>query len=124
MPRKAFNRYLVWFSLVGAMLALCPALRAQDAAPPVCQASIITDPLKADRSIVQGTLPGQSCVYLGIPYAAPPVGTPKEPADPGRWRPPAAVTPWHGVKSFKEFGHMCPQLQIVAGVTKIGRAHV
>ena len=109
MPKKVIRGYALWFSLVGAMLALCPTLRAQDAAPTVCQATI-------DSGTVQGTPRGQSCVYLGIPYAAPPVGTPKTPADPGRWRPPAAVTRWPGVKSFVMFGNVCPQLMGTAVV--------
>lgn len=111
MPRKVFNRYVLWFSLVGAILALCPALRAQDTAPPGCQATIITDPLLADRSTVQGTLRGQSCVYLGVPYAASPAGA-------GRWQPPVSVTPWPGLKSFTKAGNMCPQL--MGGGTVVG----
>ncbi len=103
LPRKAFNRYVLWFSFVGAMLALCPAVRAQDAAPPTCQATI-------DSGIVQGTPRGQSCVYLGVPYGASPAGA-------KRWRPPVSVAPWTGVKNFTKFGNMCPQLM---GTTVIG----
>jgi len=41
--------------------------------------------------------------YLGIPYAAPPVGD-------LRWRPPAAVKPWTGIRQAKKFGPACPQV--------------
>lgn len=71
-----------------------------------------------DSGIVQGTqgtLTGQSCVYMGVPYAASPAGA-------GRWRPPAPVVPWAGVKSFVKFGNMCPQIQTIQGVpTAVGK---
>jgi para-nitrobenzyl esterase len=41
--------------------------------------------------------------YLGIPFAAPPVGD-------QRWKPPQPVEPWSGVKECTEFGPACPQL--------------
>src|SRR5713226_4873678 len=106
MPKKVFNGYLLWFSLVGAMLALCPTLRAQDVtSDPPCQVTI-------DSGTAQGAPRGQSCVYLGIPYAASPAGA-------GRWRPPMPVAPWIGVKSFTKFGNMCPQL-LGDGITAVG----
>ncbi len=40
--------------------------------------------------------------YLGIPYAAPPVGG-------RRWRPPQPVDPWSGVRRCTAFGPACPQ---------------
>jgi len=106
MPKKVFNGYVLWFSLVGAMLALCPALRAQDVtSDPPCQVTI-------DSGTVQGTLRGQSCVYLGVPYAGSPAG-------PLRWHAPPPVAPWIGVKSFTKFGNMCPQL-LSDGLTAVG----
>lgn len=40
--------------------------------------------------------------FLGVPYAAPPVGD-------LRWRPPAAVAPWRGVRSATTFAASAPQ---------------
>lgn len=40
--------------------------------------------------------------FLGIPYAAPPVGE-------LRWREPQAPTPWEGVRPCLDFGYSCPQ---------------
>jgi para-nitrobenzyl esterase len=42
--------------------------------------------------------------YLGVPYAAAPVGE-------LRWRAPTAVKPWRGVRSATEFGASCMQDQ-------------
>ena len=41
--------------------------------------------------------------FLGIPYAAPPVGE-------LRWKPPAPVEKWSGERSATHFGAACPQL--------------
>lgn len=41
--------------------------------------------------------------FLGIPYAAPPVGN-------LRWRPPRAAAPWKGVFKATSFGNTCPQI--------------
>ncbi len=44
-------------------------------------------PINTVEGPVQGVLDGDVVKYMGIPYAAPPVGD-------LRWRPPVAVTPW------------------------------
>ena len=41
--------------------------------------------------------------FLGIPYAAPPVGN-------MRWRPPGAVEPWKGVRDGTSFQTPCAQV--------------
>ncbi|WP_409329852.1 carboxylesterase/lipase family protein [Trujillonella humicola] len=45
-----------------------------------------------------------ACAYLGVPYAAPPVG-------PRRLRPPAPVEPWEGVRDATVLGPEPPQPQ-------------
>ena len=52
---------------------------------------------------VQGTLQGGFRSFLGIPFAAPPVGD-------LRWRPPAPPASWQGVRHATAFGNRCPQL--------------
>jgi para-nitrobenzyl esterase len=58
---------------------------------------------------VQGHLNGTTREFLGIPYAAPPVGS-------LRWRPPAPVTPWGGVLDAASFSGSCPQTAALIGV--------
>ena len=41
--------------------------------------------------------------FLGVPYAAPPVGD-------LRWKPPQPLRPWTGIRSAARFGAACPQL--------------
>lgn len=53
--------------------------------------------------------------FLGIPYAAPPVGN-------LRWRPPQPAKPWHGILDATKYGNTCPQvteLGAFAGPTSI-----
>ncbi len=88
-----------WVLFFGA-LGYTPSARAQTV---TCQVAI-------DSGAVAGVQVGNSCAYKGIPYAAAPVGT-------LRWRPPAPVVPWSGVRSAASFGNICPQLQ---GTTAVG----
>ena len=57
-------------------------------------------------SIRDGDLRGDTTssgfAFLGVPYAAPPVGD-------LRWRPPAPPRSWHGVRDATQFGASCPQ---------------
>jgi para-nitrobenzyl esterase len=46
--------------------------------------------------------------YKGVPFAAPPIGE-------RRWRPPAAVVSWDGVRDGTQFGATCPQMAYPAG---------
>jgi para-nitrobenzyl esterase len=51
---------------------------------------------------LRGRAAGTTDEYLGIPYAAPPVG-------PLRWRPPQPAAHWSGVRPATRFGPHCPQ---------------
>lgn len=60
-------------------------------------------------TIVGGTLQGlrrdvlpHGGVFLGIPFAAQPVGD-------LRWKAPQAPRPWHGIRQASEYGAACPQ---------------
>jgi para-nitrobenzyl esterase len=57
---------------------------------------------------VSGIRVGAEAQWRGIPYAAPPVGA-------LRWRPPAAVRPWSGVRDATTFAPPCIQLDFEGG---------
>ncbi|MCY4510268.1 MAG: carboxylesterase family protein, partial [Acidobacteria bacterium] len=61
-------------------------------------------PVAVTGGLVQGTEAAVAGViaFKGIPFAAPPVGE-------LRWRPPAAVVPWEGVRDAGEAGAICVQ---------------
>ncbi len=81
-------------------LAMCAtaALHAQ-----VVVKTIPGDPVKIESGSIAGlALPNGVKEYLGVPYAAPPVG-------PLRWREPQPVQAWEGVYQANRFGNKCPQ---------------
>ncbi|MDD1727509.1 MAG: carboxylesterase family protein [Methanospirillum sp.] len=58
--------------------------------------------VKTDAGSISGIQENGLRVYLGIPFAAPPTGD-------LRWKPPAPVKPWNGVKETKAYCLACPQ---------------
>ena len=95
MQRIHHVRYILAACLIVAgllMLSGCTQ-RAQD--PTI---------VKTDTGAVSGINQSGIRVYLGIPFAAPPVGD-------LRWKPPAPVTSWEGVKAATAYGATCPQAQ-------------
>ena len=73
-------------------------------AVPVCAA----DRVKTANGTVEGVgTPAGIHVYLGIPFAAPPVGD-------LRWKPPQPVRNWTGPRSAAQFGPRCMQPSIFA----------
>ncbi len=89
---------------------LAAGLLAAGAAPAAAQGGSAAVRLTADTlvavtgGLVQGTEAAVDGVvaFKGIPFAAPPVGG-------LRWRPPAAVVPWDGVREAGEAGAICVQ---------------
>jgi para-nitrobenzyl esterase len=87
---------IVCRSLVAwAMLATVSALFAASSAPRV----------KTKSGTVEGKEDGAIRVFLGIPYAAPPVGE-------LRWKRPMPAAKWSGVRKTTEFGAHCMQGRI------------
>jgi para-nitrobenzyl esterase len=87
------NAKTVYSSLaVWALLAVPMALLGASSASQV----------KTDSGIVEGKEDGAVRAFLGIPYAAPPVGE-------LRWKPPVAAAKWGGVRKATEFGPHCMQ---------------
>src|SRR5450755_2918850 len=84
-----------------ALAASRTAVAAAPAAPaaPACTAST---PVQTEDGPVCGLLANGATSYLGIPYAAPPVGA-------LRWQPPAPVTPWTTTLQATQPGADCSQ---------------
>ncbi len=59
-------------------------------------------PIQTHSGPVTGKDVGEVRAYLGIPYAAPPVG-------PLRWKPPVDPAPWTAPRACRAFGRACPQ---------------
>jgi para-nitrobenzyl esterase len=80
------------------VLAVCSWTAAGDA---------MADEVQTKSGVVAGTAEpaGAVRVFLGIPYAAPPVGN-------LRWREPQPVAPWTGVRKADAFGPRCLQGRI------------
>jgi para-nitrobenzyl esterase len=58
--------------------------------------------VRTDAGSVEGIQQDGLRVFYGIPFAAPPTGE-------LRWRPPAPVRPWEGVRETKAYAATCPQ---------------
>jgi para-nitrobenzyl esterase len=86
------RRPLGW--LVPAVcLVLQPSYFAQSKPGPI---------VKSSAGTLEGRLEGSLKVFTGVPYAEPPVG-------PARWKPPAPMPPWAGVRKATGFGPVCFQ---------------
>ena len=78
--------------VVWVMLAIPVAVFGASSGPQV----------KTDSGIIEGKKVGAVHAFLGIPYAAPPVGD-------LRWKPPIPAWKWSGVRKAKKFGARCMQ---------------
>ncbi|MEO6801705.1 MAG: carboxylesterase family protein [Granulicella sp.] len=85
-------------------LTLLAAMVAVSAAP-VWAADTGDLQVKTKLGKVEGRMDGDVRTFLGIPFAAPPVG-------PLRWKPPMPAEKWSGVREAKGFGYRCMQPSI------------
>jgi para-nitrobenzyl esterase len=65
---------------------------------------------KVTGGMVSGVAEGDISVFKGIPFAAPPVGD-------LRWKAPAAVRPWSGIRKADAFANACMQAPNTQGNT-------
>src|SRR6266568_4911128 len=86
--------------LLSAILALPLALFGGSSSPQV----------KVASGIVEGKKDGPVHVFLGIPYAAAPVGD-------LRWKPPVPIAKWTGVRKARDFGAHCMQGRVFGDMT-------
>lgn len=80
----------LWSAAVAAAILISAPAQAQ--APAVA----------APAGSVEGTRQGDVRVFKGIPFALPPIG-------PMRWKPPADLPAWQGVRKATAFGPACVQ---------------
>ena len=80
------------------LIAFCLAALAAGAG----HAAELTSPVKVTGGDIVGSRAGAMKTYLGVPFAAPPVGN-------LRWRAPQAVVPWKGVREARSFAPACAQ---------------
>lgn len=87
-PCKSVRSLLLGMAIaLAAFPALADARRVEVAAP---------------AGAVRGWIEGDVRSFKGIPYAMPPVGE-------NRWRPPATLAPWRGVRDAADYGAACIQ---------------
>jgi len=83
--------------------AACTTATATPGTPKSAGQNHATRPVVATAD---GAVRGQAVAageeFLGIPYAAPPVGA-------LRWRPPRPAAPWHGTRAATAYAPHCPQ---------------
>ena len=97
-------------ALFATCLAICWLAIADVGVQGQLTTGSLTNPVMTDKGAVQGTLlSGGVAAFLGIPYAAPPVGA-------LRFRPPAEAQPWTGVLFAMAFGSVCPRLNTLGAV--------
>ena len=78
-------------------------------------------PVSVAQGQLEGKAEGKVTAYLGIPFAAPPVGD-------LRWQPPAAPASWSGVRAADHFSASCEQAvnpqgfgPVDVGICRVGR---
>jgi para-nitrobenzyl esterase len=95
MATSTWHKTIALAVVLVGMIAVTP--RAARAAEPV------TAVVNSSSGPVQGTVHGHVARYLGIPYAAPPIGA-------LRWRPPEPPAAWTQTRQATAFGPTCAQV--------------
>jgi len=102
---RARTRLAVAGATLGALVAAAPAVSASTSGGQAAAGGrAAADGPVADTAngAVRGLADGAVDEFLGIPYAAPPVGA-------LRWRPPQPAVSWSGVRDATQFAPHCPQ---------------
>src|SRR5580658_4926546 len=97
--RRACTRLAVAGFTLGALIAAAPAVSAGTLSGSATNGPVAGTANGAVRGLAEGAVND----FLGIPYAAPPVGA-------LRWRPPQPAASWSGIRDATKFAPHCPQL--------------
>ncbi|AKJ30236.1 carboxylesterase/lipase family protein [Caldimonas brevitalea] len=100
-PRSTTGRWLV-AAFLACGLAACGGGDDDDDQPPPVDPPADATVVNTQGGIVKGSQRATLRAWLGIPYAAPPVGA-------LRWKPPQPAAAWAGVREATAFGNHCPQ---------------
>lgn len=95
--KQRANVILGTIAIVAGMLS--PVARAQTQSTSSLATSLI---VLTDRGLAKGVNTEHGRAFLGIPYAAPPVGK-------LRWKPPQPAKAWLGIRDASQYGSSCPQ---------------
>lgn len=102
MAAIASSHLCLWLLAVLGMLVAFPNFASPIGATAVSAGPGQAPVVNAPAGELQGRSKGKLNVFKGIPYALPPVGS-------RRWRPPAPMPRWRGIRQAAEFGPACPQ---------------
>jgi para-nitrobenzyl esterase len=97
--RRARTRLAVAGVTLGALAVAAPAVSASTLGGQTAASGPVTG---TANGAVRGVADGAVNEFLGIPYAAPPVGA-------LRWQPPQPSVSWSGVRDATQFAPHCPQ---------------
>jgi para-nitrobenzyl esterase len=101
--RRAGTRLAVTGVTLGALVAAAPVASASTlGGAPTTGGPVAGTANGAVRGLAVPTSGGAVDEFLGIPYAAPPVGA-------LRWQPPQPAANWSGVRDATQFAPHCPQ---------------
>ena len=92
--RTGGEMQLLRIVVVALVAAIAPATASAHGSGPLA---------RTEAGLVRGFTADHTEKFLGIPYAAAPVGA-------RRWRAPAPAAAWHGVRDATQYGARCPQL--------------
>jgi para-nitrobenzyl esterase len=101
--RRLLTAAGVALALAGAMGLTAGSAVASAATPAGLSALVV----QTDKGAVRGMFSADSREFLGVPYAAPPVGA-------LRWRPPQPAARWHGIRDAVAPGSNCAQTGSIA----------
>ena len=101
--RRTLTRLAVAGVTLAALVAAAPAVSAGTVGGQALARPRPGGPVAVTANgAVRGVADGAVDEFLGIPYAAPPVGA-------LRWQPPQPAASWPGVRAATAFGPHCPQ---------------
>jgi para-nitrobenzyl esterase len=97
-------RHAVWSAGLAAGVAVTVLVAGASGAVASPASGSANPIVRIDGGLVRGAGVAGVDSFLGLPYAAPPIGN-------LRWRPPQPASSWSGVRDATQFGPSCPQAQ-------------